>query len=93
MTGRGPAGVPIGLLNITFMGTMLGQTTIGEDGTFAFTVEPLEAGHRIGIVLGILDGTQWTPEYFQNSAFYGDEARSVPLVGFFYDTALVIEKE
>ncbi|HEY62833.1 MAG TPA: hypothetical protein G4N95_09315 [Anaerolineae bacterium] len=91
ISGKGPINVPIILLDITFMGEYLGQTITNENGIFNITVEPLEASHRIGIMLGPLEGTEWESfEFDQN--YYGNEARNIPLVGFFYDTALIIDK-
>jgi len=90
--GTGPAGVPIYIADVTFMGDPLGTATIGPDGKFAITVKPLEAGHRIGLRLGILDGTPWKPEDFYRQEFYGPDAMQVPQVGFFHDTVLVGSK-
>jgi len=91
VTGQGPAGVPIMVLDITFGGTLLAAGKIDNDGTFELKLErPLEANHRIGLALGNLAGTDWqltdfTPE------FYGDEPMSVPQVGHFLDTYAVRE--
>jgi hypothetical protein len=91
VTGQGPAGVPIILQDITFVGPVLAAGTIGSDGRFTLELDtPLEADHRIGLTLGNLSGTQWQHSDF-SSAYYGDEARSVPQVGFFFDTAMVRE--
>jgi len=92
VTGTGPAGVPISLQDVTFMGTVLAQTVIGSDDTFMFQVTALEKNHRIGIALGDLTGTRWKPEDFNNAAYQGEEPMLVPQVGFFYDTALVQAK-
>jgi hypothetical protein len=89
VTGRGPAGVPIMLLDITFGGPLLSVGEIGQDGTFELTLEePLPAEHRIGLAHGNLEGTGWQPSDF-TSEFNGDEARSVPQIGFFFDTYMV----
>lgn len=93
VSGTGPAGVPIFLMDITKMGLPLAETKIGADGKFVFTLpEGLEASHRVGILLGGLEGTKWKPEDFYPRRYYGDEARQVPQIGFFHDTALVHEK-
>jgi len=89
ISGSGVPGVPIAILDITLMGPVLGQTTIKEDGSFVVEVSPLEAGHRVGLFLANLEGTSWKPEDFQDKGYFGEEARMVPMVGFFYDTALV----
>lgn len=89
--GIGPAGVPIFIADITFMGEPLGTSTIGPDGKFSVQVKPLVAGHRIGVALGILDGTRWKPEDFYRQDFYGPGAMQAPQVGFFHDTVMVGE--
>jgi len=89
--GTGPAGVPIYISDVTFMGEPLGTGTIGSDGKFAITVQPLEAKHRIGLALGILDGTTWKPDDFYKPEFYGPDAMQVPQVSFFHDTVMVGE--
>ena len=92
VSGTGTPDVPIYLHDITFMGEILGQGYVDTSGVFEITVIPLEAGHRIGISLGELSGLPWNKTDFQNPALYGDEARQVPMVGFFYDTAMVSSK-
>lgn len=88
--GLGPQNVPIVLADVTFMGEPIVFGTIGADGTFAFELPaPLEEGHRIGLGLGDLGQTPWSEEDFRDPRLYGDEALSVPNVGFFYDTNLV----
>ncbi len=37
--GTGPAGVPVFLADVTFMGESLGTGTIGSDGKFAVAVQ------------------------------------------------------
>jgi hypothetical protein len=90
--GTGPAGVPIYIADITFMGDPLGTGKVGSDGKFVIVVKPLEAAHRIGLALGILEGTPWKPEDFYRQEFYGPEAMQLPTVGFFFDTAMISEK-
>jgi hypothetical protein len=87
--GTGPAGVPIMLVDVTFMGQPLAQTVIGADGTFDVTVQPLGGNHRLGLMLGELAGTPWTDSSFRDSGYKGQEAMQVPQVGFLYDTVLV----
>lgn len=87
--GTGLAGVPIGLLDVTMAGTVMAQTVIRNDGTFEFQVPPLEAGHRLGILLGNLEGTGWVVEDFRHEAYFGPGVQNVPLIGFFFDTTMV----
>ena len=92
ISGIGPAGVPIIILDITFMGEILGEGILNSDGTFSIKVDTLEKGHRVGIALGNLEDTQWTNENFYGAGFNGDESMQVPMVGYFYDTTIVGEK-
>jgi hypothetical protein len=89
ITGKGTPGVPVIIFDVTYMGEVLGQGTIQPDGTFKILVPTLEKGHRIGLGVADLTGTKWKVEDFQNPAFNGDEAQLVPMVGFFFDTAMV----
>ena len=93
VTGSGPAGVPIILADVTFYGEVIMEGQIGADGKFVFDLpKPLEKGHRIGIALGVLEGTQWKQTDFTNQGYFGSEFQAVPMVGFFYDTFMVAEK-
>jgi len=89
VTGTGPAGVPILLQDVTFMGAQMSSTVIGQDGKFAFQVAPLSKNHRIGICLADLSGTSWKPEDFSSQAYSGEEPMQVPQAGYYYDTTLV----
>jgi hypothetical protein len=90
--GTGPAGVPIWIADVTFMGEVLGQGTIGPDGKFSINVKPLEASHRLGLALAELSGTPWKPEDFYHAEFYGPDSMQLPQVGFFFDTVMVTAK-
>lgn len=93
VTGSGPVGVPIMLLDITFGGRLLALGVIDQDGRFELGLgEPLEARHRIGITLGDLTGTGWQPGDFSDRKFNGDEALNVPQIGFFFDTCMIHER-
>ena len=92
VTGSGPSDVPIMLSDITFGGPVLAMGTIDRDGRFELELgKPLEANHRIGITLGNLTGTRWQPEDFFDKGFHGDQALSVPQIGFFFDTYMIRE--
>ena len=89
--GSGPPGVPIIIANITLMGEPLVLGEIGPDGHFDFVLpKPLEENYRIGLALGDLAGKPWTEDDFRQPSFYGDEAQTVPQVGFFYDSCLAV---
>lgn len=86
VTGTGPADVPIILVNVSEVGTLLGETVITKDGTFAFELEnPLESGNSIGIQLGDLEGTDFDP----NDFVYSETYYSRPLVGILFDMAFI----
>jgi hypothetical protein len=87
--GSGPAGVPVLLVDVTFMGQSLAQTVIGADGTFEVSLNPLEKNHRIGIMVGDLAGTAWSDASFQDPGYNGTQAMQVPQVGFLFDTVFV----
>lgn len=84
VTGEGPAGLPITIINITQMGESLGSGVINEEGKFSVTVSPLAVGTRIGLQADVA-----ALGLNQDDIKLGSEARNVPLVGFFFDTALV----
>jgi hypothetical protein len=90
--GTGPAGVPIFIADVTFMGEPLGTGIIGPDGKFSVLVKALPDGHRIGLALGVLDGTGWKPQDFYQQEYNGPDAMQIPQVGFFHDTAMVGKK-
>jgi hypothetical protein len=89
VTGSGTPGVPLLLQNVTFMGEVIAQGQVDSDGRFAFAVPPLEENVMLGIGLGDLAGTRWTPDYFLSPAFKGEGALPLPNVGYFLDTVLV----
>ena len=91
VTGAGPAGVPIVLHDVTFMGEELGTTVVGLNNRFSIVVQPLEAAHRVGVAIGDLTGTEWTSENFEGSRFDGPQPMMVPQAGIYLDSVLVTE--
>lgn len=87
--GTGPAGVPILVISVTFMGEVLGEGVIGEDGAFEVTVPPLEDQLWVGVAPADLAGTEFTYEDLSATGFYGEGAAQVPQVGFVYDSVTV----
>jgi len=92
VSGTGPAGIPIVIADVSFMGEALGTGKIGPDGKFSIKVPVLEKNHRIGLRVGELAGTRWKIEDFDPKGFWGDEATQVPQEAFFHDTTLVQAK-
>jgi len=85
VTGQGPPGVPIVVVDITRMGRELGSGTIGPDGRFSIEVSPLPEGDRVGIMLGEVTGTDVDPDNFLRGEGYFD----IPMVGILFDAAMV----
>jgi hypothetical protein len=84
VSGVGPAGLPISIMNVTMMGEMLGSGVVGADGKFTISTVPLPANTRIGVyvdlaAIGLTDADVQA----------GSGAMNVPLVGYFVDTAMV----
>ena len=89
VTGTGMPGVPLMLVNVTNIGEVIAETTIKDDGTYLFEIQPLIAGTRIGLMIGNLDNTPWSLSDFYNAGFNGEEASNLPNVGFLYDSYMV----
>jgi hypothetical protein len=84
--GTGPAGVPIILIDITTMGTQLGETIINNEGEFRFELSnPVQSGHTIGLQLGNITNTDLNPQDFLYSPNYYDR----PQIGVLFDIAHV----
>lgn len=83
--GVGPAGLEISIINVTFMGEEIATTRVGDDGQFEVEVPALEAGVRIGLTADI-EGTD-----LEEQIIPGEGARSVPQVGYFFDTIVTTE--
>jgi len=86
VTGTGPAGVPIILIDVSDVGIPLGETTIEDDGTFTFTLDQLlQSGHMIGLQLGDIEGTGLEQSDFLYSETYYER----PLIGILFDLVTV----
>ncbi len=86
VTGTGPAGVPIKLIDVTTMGETLALTTIKEDGTYQFDLEKeLLTGHAIGLQIGDLTNTNFNYDDFVYSTEYFDK----PMIGIIFYIAIV----
>lgn len=86
VTGKGPAGVPIKLVNVARSGEVIGETTIGSDGAFTVSVPAkLTAGDRIALMLGNTAGTNVDPNDFLSGPGYQD----YPLIGILLTSTVV----
>jgi len=86
VTGTGPAGVPIKLIDVSEVGHVLSETLIDNEGLFKFILEePLISGYTIGIQLGDLENTDLSESDFQSSDSYFESS----LVGILFDMLVV----
>jgi len=86
VTGVGPPGLQVHILNITFMGDLMGSGIIEQDGTFTITVPELLVGTRIGLAADVMTiGLQ------EEDIEPGENTISVPQVGYFYDSYVIRE--
>jgi hypothetical protein len=86
VTGKGPAGVPVKLVNLARSSEVIGETTIGNDGVFTVKVPAkLIAGDRIALMLGNTAGTKFNPNDFISGPGYQD----YPLVGVTFVSTVV----
>jgi hypothetical protein len=73
VTGIGPAGVPIRLIDVNDPGKIWGETIIKADGEFEFEFsQGLPANHQIAISLGDTAGTNLNPSDFVYNPNYVD---------------------
>lgn len=87
VTGTGPVGVPIYLINWDEVGvTLAEEVTVNEDGIFAFELSaPLEANTGLALKIGDLEGTEFDYNQFLNSPTYREDLA----LGILLDTARV----
>jgi hypothetical protein len=86
--GKGPANVPIILIDVTEMGIELGKTTIDKNGNFLFNLEkPLIENNSIGLKVGDLSGT----EYNYDDFLFNDNYFDRPFIGLVLDIVPVIQ--
>jgi hypothetical protein len=91
VTGTGVPGIPIVIEDVTFAGRFIASGQIDDDGRFDISLSaPLEAGHRVGLILHIAD-TSYTEQDFANPGFRGEGAIMLPQIGFYHDTFMVIK--
>ena len=92
VSGTGPPGTAIIIVDVTAMAERLGSGFIKDDGTFVIDVNPPLINNRmIGIKAGIAVGETPPPNYLQDLLPYnGDNATDIPQLGLFLDTASVV---
>jgi hypothetical protein len=92
VSGTGPQGIPVIVVDVTLMAETLGRGRIGQDGQFGVSVDPpLIANHRIGIMLDPqATDIQYTEELLDHlERLRGDDAITIPRTGRIYDAATV----
>jgi hypothetical protein len=93
ITGQGPAGIPIIIVDVSLTGEVRGDGFIDSEGNFDIALSmPLITGHRMGIMAGTT--TAMTPEEIQHYVqqlrhWMGDHAMNLPHVGLLFETAMV----
>jgi len=90
VSGEGPVGIILQVMDITFI-EILGSGVIQEDNHFKINLaNPITAGHLIGIQLG----TQKDPETWLDLwDLKGERARSIPNIGYFFDSQIPQPRE
>ena len=86
VTGVGPPGLQVYILNITLMGEPLGSGVIEQDGTFTIAISEVSAGARIGLIADVS-----TISLGDGDVQPGENAVLVPQVGYFYDSYVIRE--
>ena len=95
ISGQGPAGIPIVIVDVTLTGKKLGTGFIDDEGMFRIELSaPLEAGHRIGIMAGTtgdMSDEEIGTYLSQLKEWRGEGARNLPFIGMLFDSAMVPE--
>jgi hypothetical protein len=88
VAGRGPAGLQIAIVDVTFAAEHLGVGEIGSDGTFAIEVKPLPESHAIGIM-----ATDELPPKLRDNvdALWGPGSVDLPMVGTVFASAMTVK--
>jgi hypothetical protein len=86
ISGKGPSGIPLQVVDITTGGEVLGSGRISADGYFRIKLgKPIKENHIIGIQLATpKDPNTWTDLW----AMRGEGARAIPQIGDFFDTVV-----
>jgi len=84
ISGVGPSGLVVYLLDVTFMGEPLGSAVVSEQGTFKVETDPLPAGIRVGLTADVTEIGLTEADIKP-----GGGEISIPRVGYFYDSIVV----
>ncbi len=90
ISGTGLDGTQIQVVDISTAGSVLGSGVVGKDNRFSIQLaSPLEANRSIGIELIIPRETQTWADLWE---LRGDNARSIPGMGYYIDTVVTQAK-
>lgn len=86
ITGRGPAGIRLQVVDITEGGEVIGSGIIGDDNKFKIDLaKPLKHGRMICIELATpRDPETWLALW----ELRGENARAIPQMGYYFDCAI-----
>jgi hypothetical protein len=83
LSGVGPPGLEVKILNVTFMGEEIASTRVGDDGHFQIEVPALEPGIRIGLTADV-EGSDLAGQLRP-----GEDPVNIPQVGYFFDSVII----
>jgi len=86
VTGRGPVGLGIVVIDVTRGVSVIGTGQIGAEGTFVVDVQPLIAGDRVGIMV---DGQSSEKLGANLETFWGEGGIQLPMFGDVFVSAMV----
>lgn len=86
ISGTGPPGVPINIVDISYGGEVLGAGTADKNGTFSITTKPLLENNRVGIMLGDMSNY---PAVHVEELIREYEFQDLPLVGRVFASEMV----
>lgn len=93
VSGQGPFGLQVLIVDMTMMGEPLGSTTIGDDGRFSVSLgEPAVENHVIGVQV-VADRDFTEADIKQLLQMKGPGFKNYPRVGEAFDTVVVRQPE
>lgn len=90
VTGQGPAGLALAVIDVTYNGALLGQGKVGDDGRFSIGVNGLVQGNRLGLTFGELEpGMSIADMSIKYYPYRGEGFMNIPNVGVILDSTLI----
>jgi hypothetical protein len=84
VSGVGPPGLTVYIMNITFMGEQMGTAVVDENGRFTVPVAPIQPGIRLGVTADVT-----SVGLTEDDILPGDGEIGIPQVGYFYDSFVI----